>query len=697
MAGSSRKRAGFVSWAVQALAPVLILGLVRTSLGQVVKSRWYDAPTSKKKKPPRESPGKGSGGPRKEERGKPAAEAGRGSGKKPEATKAKRKDEKKEKEKARGEEKGKEEGKGKQPAKDPRVPAREDSGRPKPEEGRSASKAKKEEKTKGAVPPSHGPRAVPSGRKPPETRRSKLLPWAEGEKKYGTHLPWKARKTPEATRPDARSGEARKDVAAKGDKGGPTRSEKAPKEKLRVHEIKVIGNKKTDGNVILTIARVRRGVVITDDLIEKIRRRLISSKLFKQVKVFWEVCPKRKGWAILYIEAKDRHSWFISPMFTWQQGRWGGAIAYGEYNLFGWRKRLGVAATYLTDSQALGVGYQDPSIRGTPFTWQAGLGFERKLIKEYLRVMGAALHDADPVRETWVQQLFASLQIGYRWLGRLSTNLGYKFGLVSFDRSRCYFQDPPDELTAHSCAPAWGRFDGLNTGPIAFRQKDGMYRAPAYTGGKFWRWWREGVLQLGAGYSNMVDIYGVREGYSVSFKLDVSHPNLGSEFNYVKWSLRASKSFRFFKEHSLVISGKHEQSYHTPFHRDPNVGGSLLQGYVSRQAVGDTNTTAGVSYTVPLFKLWWFHFRQVFYYKFAWIFFRKGGKDEPYYEDHDGMRRYYLAHTPGPRDRASFLQGIGTGLRLYVKAVVIPLLGVDVAYGFESNAVRFYFYLGKEY
>jgi hypothetical protein len=38
--------------------------------------------------------------------------------------------------------------------------------------------------------------------------------------------------------------------------------------------------------------------------------------------------------------------------------------------------------------------------------------------------------------------------------------------------------------------------------------------------------------------------------------------------------------------------------------------------------------------------------------------------------------------------------GVGAGLRVYIKAVVLPLLGLDVAYGIEARAPELYFQLG---
>ncbi len=39
-------------------------------------------------------------------------------------------------------------------------------------------------------------------------------------------------------------------------------------------------------------------------------------------------------------------------------------------------------------------------------------------------------------------------------------------------------------------------------------------------------------------------------------------------------------------------------------------------------------------------------------------------------------------------------QGVGVGLRLYLRSVVLPLVGVDVAYGVNSDEFRFYLVAG---
>ena len=57
--------------------------------------------------------------------------------------------------------------------------------------------------------------------------------------------------------------------------------------------------------------------------------------------------------------------------------------------------------------------------------------------------------------------------------------------------------------------------------------------------------------------------------------------------------------------------------------------------------------------------------------------------------------RDFLPDTPSGLVRDSWHNGIGLGLRMYLKGIVLPLFGVDVAYGFESGAVQVYLALGS--
>jgi hypothetical protein len=686
----TEQRLGFLFRFIAGFAIMVGLGGLGTEVhAQITSSRWV-SPRKKKK---------------------PAQDKDKSKDKDKDKDESKDKDKDESKDKDKDESKDKDKGTDKdqtQKRKKAGDPKSKKSGQKKParkgakpsRKGAKPSRKGAKPSRKGAKPSRKGAKPAPKNGKAPDTPpKKKLMPWSDDPSQtYGTHLPWRKGSRPpskdNANKPVAQKLGTKDAKKAAGEKKTDVKkSEKPP----RVAAVKAIGPKKTSPDTLRAIADVKVGDVITKAYLEKVRKRVINSKLFRKVEVFYERVVGRPGWANLYVEAKDRHSWFIAPMFSWEDGRYGGALAYGECNLFGWGKRIGVAARYLTDSQGIGIGYQDPAVLSSHMSMKVGLGFERKLLSEYVRTMGKALQGPLPARQIWIQQLFASLHFGYTFLRRLNVQAGYKFGLVAFKDPKCLHQSEHGGDLKTGCGDPDDFFSGRYTSPIAFEQPDGSWRGETYGGPKFWRWKREGVFQLNIGYSTVVDIYGVKDGWKVAFKLNLSHPHLGSEFQFVKWVVKGSKAFRFLKTHYVALSAKHEQSYGAPFHREPYMGGSLLPGYTYRLAVGDTNTSFTAAYNMPLFKVWWFHFRQVFYYRNAWIFFRDGGGKAPYFKEHDGVRRYHLAHTPGPTDRASFLQCVATGLRLYVKAVAIPLLGVDVAYGFESQDVRFYFYVGKHY
>jgi hypothetical protein len=56
--------------------------------------------------------------------------------------------------------------------------------------------------------------------------------------------------------------------------------------------------------------------------------------------------------------------------------------------------------------------------------------------------------------------------------------------------------------------------------------------------------------------------------------------------------------------------------------------------------------------------------------------------------------RGYLPDAKSGLGNATVAQGVGVGLRLFLRSVVLPLVGVDVAYGVNSGEFRFYLVAG---
>ena len=92
-------------------------------------------------------------------------------------------------------------------------------------------------------------------------------------------------------------------------------------------------------------------------------------------------------------------------------------------------------------------------------------------------------------------------------------------------------------------------------------------------------------------------------------------------------------------------------------------------------------------YSLPLFK-WtpkpWFPtaFRALAFYE--------GGYDR-FLFPRDPSERAYL---PGQLDRSFVRNDVGVGVRVYLKSIVLPLVGFDLAYGLESKTPQLVFELG---
>ena len=192
----------------------------------------------------------------------------------------------------------------------------------------------------------------------------------------------------------------------------------------------------------------------------------------------------------------------------------------------------------------------------------------------------------------------------------------------------------------------------------------------------------------------------MRRGFKITGQLNIASKNLGGEFNYVTWLLRYEHGFNFAENrkygarHNLTIFAEQAATHNAPYFRELRTGGTKLRGYMSQQLAGDTLTRFRVQYKVHMFTLGWFMFRAVAFYDTAWIFFRKGGQAETQLHEKDDVRRYFLPNATGPKDRTLWNNGIGTGLRIYIKPLSMGSIGFDVAYGFEARAVRFIVMIG---
>jgi hypothetical protein len=181
----------------------------------------------------------------------------------------------------------------------------------------------------------------------------------------------------------------------------------------------------------------------------------------------------------------------------------------------------------------------------------------------------------------------------------------------------------------------------------------------------------------------------------------------------LQWSLR------FFSEHNLILRANGTMTRNEPFFEEIETGGAGFRGYLTRQFRGDTRGFGSAEYVVPVVKLWGLHIRGLVFFdsNVSWFGQKptcrnpsEGGSQTgdscrdslgnisyPYAErvsDGGNHIRYYLPgqyFTPGMR---AWNNGVGAGLRFYLKSINMPLVGLDYGYGLEGRLSEIYLTIG---
>jgi outer membrane protein insertion porin family len=120
-----------------------------------------------------------------------------------------------------------------------------------------------------------------------------------------------------------------------------------------------------------------------------------------------------------------------------------------------------------------------------------------------------------------------------------------------------------------------------------------------------------------------------------------------------------------------------------PLHEELTLGGVVdLRGYRVDQFRGDRRLAGRAEYSLQLAKWWMFRFRAIGFVDAGYIGFHW----------RDPSTRVYL---PTQHDGAHWIRSdVGGGIRIYVGNIVLPLLGLDVAYGLEGKRREVYFEVG---
>jgi outer membrane protein insertion porin family len=430
----------------------------------------------------------------------------------------------------------------------------------------------------------------------------------------------------------------------------------------RIKEIVVVENTKTTEDTVRYIAGIHEGDDWSQDVQEKVRAELISSGLFKEVDLFSEPHPKGGGVKVTII-AKDKHSWVVAPTIYNQPTNKGAGAGFGENNLFGENKKLLLYGQIATGDSFFVSAYVDPSIGGTPFSWQVDLFLRYERIIEYDAPVKLT-SDVDPLRESKMMYL----------------NSGLKFGVTLFRSLKLEQRLRGAKVAFHKTALREGRTaEEVCGGPCP----DGRLPEPGQEG---WDVSTETILT----FDRRANWYGITSGSRLRFSYEQSLPSFGADYDYWTGSFSFERARRYFSRHNFIIRGSAGHGKNLPFQQEFTGGGTSLRGYENKQFRGDTKVAGNAEYSVPLFTVSGFSTRGLVFFDTSYVGF--------FAIDPSSQHRHYLPNHDARQDNVSsmapFKNSVGGGIRLYLRQIVLPLLGLDFGYGLESGGLEMYLAIG---
>ncbi len=420
-----------------------------------------------------------------------------------------------------------------------------------------------------------------------------------------------------------------------------------------IKEIVVEGNTKTTTDTVELIANIDTGDDWQPDMVELVKTRLVSSGLFSDVEVFYE--PKDGGIRV-FITVHDKHSWIIAPAFYNQPTNTGGGIGFGENNLFGLNQKLLLYAQIATGDSFFVGAWQIPSIAGSHFYVNFDTYDAHSRVIEYA-IPTSYLSNPDAVRRSYLNYINGGVRLGVEpWRGvKLDTRLrgahvGYSH--VQFGRA--------DETIAD-----------VTNDPTATK--------PPKPGKEGWDVSQEVSLTL----DRRANWYGVQSGHLYHVSYETAMPSLGSDFHY--WEINASfvEAIQILERHNLVLKGRGMYGHMMPFQQEFQMGGTTMRGYVNNQFRGDFQVLGNLEYSAPLFTVMGLSVRGLAFWDSGYTTFLST----------DNPERNYLPNS-GTKGLAPFKNSVGLGTRLYLRQIVLPLLGLDVGYGLEARDVQVYLAIG---
>jgi outer membrane protein assembly factor BamA len=215
--------------------------------------------------------------------------------------------------------------------------------------------------------------------------------------------------------------------------------------------------------------------------------------------------------------------------------------------------------------------------------------------------------------------------------------------------------------------------------------------APAFESGPVLR---DSSLRMVVAVDTKQNLQAITEGLNLEAFLELSNPGVWSDLRYKRFGVQYKQGLRFFEEHNLILRGEAVTGTDLPFHQELVAGANSLRGFLYRQFRGDTRLTFSAEYHFPLFTIRSLSFRGVGFSDTGLLMWRTLPADLQLRDVNGRVVRGYLPEARSGLDGATVAQGVGVGLRLFLRSVVLPLVGVDMAYGVNSRELRFYLVAG---
>jgi outer membrane protein insertion porin family len=433
-----------------------------------------------------------------------------------------------------------------------------------------------------------------------------------------------------------------------------------------IKEIVVADNHKTSAQTVELIANLQVGDEWTPDMADRVKADLVSSGLFKDVEVFWS---KVDGGVRVHILVKDKHSWVVAPAFYNQPTNTGAGIGFGENNLFGLNQKLLLYAQIATGDSFFVGAWVIPSIKGTRFSAQIDTYLKQSRYIEYAAPT-SWLDNPEPVRESRMNYLNAGLKLGVELMRGVRFEARLRGAKVSYPSTGLFGDEPA--LKYVGADPANQARD-LGTAEGAPVPKPGT---------EGW----DVTNELSLTIDRRANWYGIASGYRYAFSFERALPMLGSDFRYYMLGASYYRAWKILQRHNLVLRFAANYGHHLPFQQEFSLGGTSMRGWLNYQFRGDVRGLANVEYSVPIFTIQGLSIRGLAFFDSGYTTFLTTSNPD---------RSYLPSSRRDQQDLlAGFKNSIGLGTRLYLRQIVLPLLGLDFGYGLEARDFQVYLAIG---